>query len=205
MLNSNKLSATLNLKSPRGVELLFDMVKRADVLLENFAPGTMARLGPRLGDAARGESALVYGSGSGYGLSGPYRDYPAMDLTLQAMAGIMSVTGSRIARRSEAGPAICDFMGGVQPVRRRDYRAVRAREDRQGAASSRCRCRKAVYASLSSNLGPLLRPGANVPCAHRQPSRRAWLSRRTTSTRPSTVHRDHLRRRDALEVAGQWR
>jgi len=65
-------------------ELLRTMVTRADVLLENFAPGTMDRLGVGWSVLKEVNPRLIYASGSGYGLSGPYRDYPAMDLTVQA-------------------------------------------------------------------------------------------------------------------------
>ena len=113
MLNSNKLSVTLNLKSGRGRELLFEMIRRGDVLLENFAPGTMTRLGAGWEVVHEINPRIVYASGSGYGLSGPYRDYPAMDLTVQAMAGVMSITGYADRPPVKAGPAICDFFGGV--------------------------------------------------------------------------------------------
>ena len=113
MLNSNKLSVTLNLKSERGPALLFDMVKRGDVLLENFAPGTTDRLGIGWQRLKQINPRLIYASGSGYGLTGPYRDYPAMDLTVQAMAGVMSVTGFPDRPPVKAGPAICDFFGGI--------------------------------------------------------------------------------------------
>jgi crotonobetainyl-CoA:carnitine CoA-transferase CaiB-like acyl-CoA transferase len=93
MLNSNKSFATLNLKSERGRELFKTMVARADVVVENFAPGAMDRLGLGYEELSRVNPKLVYGAGSGYGRSGPNRNYPAMDLTVQAMAGIMSVTG----------------------------------------------------------------------------------------------------------------
>jgi crotonobetainyl-CoA:carnitine CoA-transferase CaiB-like acyl-CoA transferase len=93
MLNSNKRFVSLNLKAPEGKELLREMVKRGDVLIENFSPGAMARLG--LGyDALREiNPRLVYASGSGYGLSGPMKNYPAMDITVQAMSGVMSING----------------------------------------------------------------------------------------------------------------
>jgi crotonobetainyl-CoA:carnitine CoA-transferase CaiB-like acyl-CoA transferase len=162
MLNANKLSATLNLKTPRGKQLLFDMVKRADVLLENFAPGTMTRLGLGWDTLREMNPRLVYGSGSGYGLSGPYRDYPAMDLTVQAMAGIMSVTGFPDRPPVKAGPAICDFMGGVHL-----YGAViTALYEREKTGKGRLvevSMQEAVYASLSSNLGLYFDAGANVP------------------------------------------
>jgi formyl-CoA transferase len=162
MLNSNKLSATLNLKSPRGVGLLLQMVKRADVLLENFAPGTTARLGIGWERLHEANPRLIYGSGSGYGLSGPYRDYPAMDLTVQAMAGIMSVTGFPDRPPVKSGPAICDFMGGVHL-----YGAVvTALYEREKTGRGRLvevSMQEAVYASLSSNLGLYFDSGAHVP------------------------------------------
>ena len=93
MLNSNKESVILDLKHPEGKALFRRLSARADVLVENFAAGVMDRLG--LGwDVLRKENPrLVYGSGTGFGLSGPYRDLPAMDLTIQAMSGIMNATG----------------------------------------------------------------------------------------------------------------
>jgi len=90
MLNSNKRAITLNLKHDRGLALLFEMAQRADVLLENFSPGTMERLGAGWAALSRVNPRLVYASGSGYGLSGPDRDNLAMDLTIQAVSGLIS-------------------------------------------------------------------------------------------------------------------
>ena len=162
MLNSNKLSATLNLKSRRGVELLLQMVRQADVLLENFAPGTTTRLGIGWETLRQVNPRLIYGSGSGYGLSGPYRDYPAMDLTVQAMAGVMSVTGFADRPPVKAGPALCDFMGGVHL-----YGAVMtALYEREKTGVGRLvevSMQEAVYASLSSNLGLYFGSSGDVP------------------------------------------
>lgn len=162
MLNSNKLSATLNLKTKRGLELLFAMVRRADVLLENFAPGTTARLGFGWDTVKAINPRLIYASGSGYGLSGPYRDYPAMDLTVQAMAGVMSVTGYPDRPPVKAGPAICDFFGGVHL-----YGAVMtALYERERTGVGRLvevSMQEAVYTSLSSNLGLYFGSGGKVP------------------------------------------
>jgi len=162
MLNSCKLSATLNLKAPRGVEILKDMVRRADVLLENFAPGTMTRLGIGWETLRTINPRLIYGSGSGYGLSGPYRDYPAMDLTVQAMAGVMSVTGYADRPPVKSGPAICDFMGGVHlygGVMTALFERERTGQGRLVEVSMQ----EAVYASLSSNLGLFYGSSGDVP------------------------------------------
>ena len=151
MLNSNKLSATLNLKTERGRELLRQMVRRADVLLENFAPGTMDRLGLGWDKLQEENPRLIYASGSGYGLSGPYRDYPAMDLTVQAMAGVMSVTGFADRPPVKAGPAICDFFGGIHLYGGVMTALVERSLTNRGRLVE-VSMQEAVYASLSSNL-----------------------------------------------------
>jgi CoA:oxalate CoA-transferase len=113
MLNQNKHAITLNLKEPRGRELLFRMVERADVLLENFSPGTMDGLGVGWSRLHELNPRLIYASGTGFGLSGPDRDNLAMDMTIQAASGIMSVTGFPDGPPVKAGPTLVDFMGGI--------------------------------------------------------------------------------------------
>jgi len=113
MLNQNKRAVTLNLKQARGRELLFEMVRRADVLLENFSPGTMDGLGVGWKVLREINPRLVYATGSGFGISGPDRDNLAMDLTIQAASGIMSVTGMPDGPPMKAGPTLVDYMGGI--------------------------------------------------------------------------------------------
>jgi len=152
MLNSNKTFVTLNLKSDKGKELLKEMVRRSDILIENFAPGTMQRLGLGFDDLIKENPKLIYGAGSGYGTSGPNKDYPAMDLTVQAMAGVMNVTGFADRPPVKAGPALCDFFGGVHlygAVMTALFERERTGLGRQVEVSMQ----EAVYPSLSSNLG----------------------------------------------------
>jgi CoA:oxalate CoA-transferase len=113
MLNSNKESVVLDLKQAKGKALFLRLAQKADVVVENFAAGVMDRLG--LGwDVLRAENPrLVYGTGNGFGLTGPYRDLPAMDLTVQAMSGIMNATGFPDLPPVKAGPAVSDFLAGV--------------------------------------------------------------------------------------------
>jgi CoA:oxalate CoA-transferase len=154
MLNSNKQFVTLNLKHPRGRELLLEMVSRSDVLVENFAPGTLDRLGAGFEALRARNPKLIYASGSGYGLTGPHRDYPAMDLTVQAMTGVMSITGFAGNPPVKSGPALCDFFGGVHL-----YAAlVTALFDRERTGLGRrveVSMQEAVYPSLASSLGRL--------------------------------------------------
>jgi CoA:oxalate CoA-transferase len=152
MLNSNKNFATLNLKTERGCAILVDMAKRADVLIENYAPGVMDRLGLGPSRMLEINPRLVYAAGSGYGWSGPYRNYPAMDLTVQAMSGVMSSTGFADGPPVKAGPALCDFFGGVHL-----YGAVTTalfQRERTGKGQFvEVSMLEAVYFSLSSSLG----------------------------------------------------
>jgi crotonobetainyl-CoA:carnitine CoA-transferase CaiB-like acyl-CoA transferase len=113
MLNGNKRTLALDLKSERGKELLIAMAREADVLLENFAPGVLDRLGVGADVLRAANPALIYASGTGYGLSGPDRDNLAMDVVVQAVSGIMSVTGPPEGPPYKAGPAVCDFISGI--------------------------------------------------------------------------------------------
>ena len=152
MLNSNKRFITLNLKSDAGRDLLLHMAVKADVVVENFAPGVMDRLGVGPQALLQRNPRLVYGAGSGFGWTGPYREYPAMDLTVQAMSGVMSITGEADGPPMKAGPAICDFFGGVHL-----YGAiVTALFERERTGEGRfveVAMLDAVYPSLSSALG----------------------------------------------------
>jgi crotonobetainyl-CoA:carnitine CoA-transferase CaiB-like acyl-CoA transferase len=113
MLNQNKESITLNLKSEEGSDLFRQLVKQADILVENFSPDTMNNLGLGADSLLELNPRLIYAAGSGYGRAGAHRDYLAMDITVQAMSGIMSTTGTGDMPPMKAGPAICDFFGGV--------------------------------------------------------------------------------------------
>src|SRR3989454_4212561 len=115
MLNSNKESVILDLKHANGKALFLRLARKADVVVENFAVGVMNRLGLGWDVLQKENPRLVYGSGTGFGLSGPYRDLPAMDLTIQAMSGIMNATGFPDRPPVKAGPAGSDFLGRVPP------------------------------------------------------------------------------------------
>jgi len=113
MLNSNKKSITLNLKTERGRELFRELAKQSDVVVENFAVGVLDKLGFGYEVLKELNPGLIYASSSGFGRSGPYRDYPAYDPIIQAMVGIMSVTGFPENPPVKAGPPVLDIMGGI--------------------------------------------------------------------------------------------
>ncbi len=162
MLNCNKKAITLNLKSERGRSLLLDMVRKADVLVENFAPGVTDRLGIGATVLQEANPRLIYASSSGYGRSGPYRDYPAMDLTVQAMSGVMSITGFQDREPVKAGPAVCDFFAGTH-LFGGIMMALYEREKTGKGKTVEVSMQEAVYASLSSNLGMYHGSGGKLP------------------------------------------
>lgn len=112
-LNQHKRGITLNLKHPRGVALLVALARRADVLVENYAPGVMDRLGAGAGVLMAANPRLIYATGTGYGLSGPDRDHLALDFTVQAASGAMSITGFPDGPPVKAGPTWIDFLSGT--------------------------------------------------------------------------------------------
>lgn len=162
MLNSNKKSVTLNLKNEQGRGLLLEMVARADVLIENFAPGVTDRLGIGPAELHKTNPRLIYGSSSGYGKTGPYRDYPAMDLVMQAMSGVINSTGYPDQPPVKSGVALCDFSAGTHL-----YAAIMtALFERERTGKGRVvevSMQDAIYASLASNLGMLHERGADAP------------------------------------------
>jgi crotonobetainyl-CoA:carnitine CoA-transferase CaiB-like acyl-CoA transferase len=93
MLNAGKKSVSLNLKEPRGRDILFQMLADSDVLLENYAPGALERMGLGYGDLAARFPRLVYASSKGYGPDSRFAQLGAMDFTIQAASGIVSMTG----------------------------------------------------------------------------------------------------------------
>jgi glutaryl-CoA transferase len=112
-VNRNKKSVTVDLKSKEGVALLRRLAERADVLIENFRPGTMERLGLGEKDLCATNPRLIYASLSGFGADGPMSDAPGYDLIVQAWGGLMSITGPADGEPSKVGVAIIDLVAGL--------------------------------------------------------------------------------------------
>lgn len=112
-LHPNKRSMTLNLKAEAGKEILKKLVKDADVLVENYRPDVKFRLGIDYETLSQINPRLIYGSISGFGQDGPYRDRPGLDQIAQGLSGFMSVTGLEGQGPVRAGIAIADLSAGV--------------------------------------------------------------------------------------------
>jgi crotonobetainyl-CoA:carnitine CoA-transferase CaiB-like acyl-CoA transferase len=112
-VNRNKKSIAIDLKSPDGLQLLRSLAAAADVLIENFRPGTMERLGLGEQELRRVNPRLIYGSLSGFGADGPMSDLPGYDLIVQAWGGLMSITGIPDGEPTKVGVAIIDLIAGL--------------------------------------------------------------------------------------------
>ena len=131
-LHRNKRSLTLDLKSPRGIEIIHKLVKNADVVVENFRPDVKTRLGIDYETLSRINPRLVYGSISGFGQDGPYRDRPGYDQIAQGMGGLMSITGLPGQGPVRVGIPVADLTAGHLPGPGHPGRAARARAVREG-------------------------------------------------------------------------
>ncbi|WP_201697274.1 CaiB/BaiF CoA transferase family protein [Paraburkholderia hiiakae] len=112
-VNAGKRSITLNLKDPRGQAILLDLVRNADVLVENFRPGVMDRLELGYDQLSKVNPALVYCSISGFGDEGELSRRPAYDQIIQGMSGVMSVTGDAQSAPLRVGYPVSDTVGGL--------------------------------------------------------------------------------------------
>ncbi|MBM7601980.1 crotonobetainyl-CoA:carnitine CoA-transferase CaiB-like acyl-CoA transferase [Virgibacillus halotolerans] len=111
--NRNKKSITVDLKSAAGIELIKKLVVESDVIINNFKTGTMQRFGLDYETLAALNPEIVYCSITGFGETGPYQDMPGYDFIIQAMSGLMSITGDETSGPQKVGVAITDILTGL--------------------------------------------------------------------------------------------
>ena len=186
-INRNKKSVTLNLKSNQAVGLLRRLAESADVLVENFRPGTMERLGLGEKELRAVNPRLIYASLSGFGADGPMKDWPGYDLIVQAWGGLMSVTGMADGEPTKVGVAIIDIVAGLM-LGKAILAALFARE-RTGVGQ------KLETSLLEAEVACLINAGSNylvggvVPC-------------RWGNAHPSIVPYQSFKSRDSYLVIG---
>lgn len=112
-LNRGKRSVTLNLKHEKGKEILKSLARKCDILIENFKPGTMDKLGVGYEVLSKENPRLIYAASSGFGQTGPYSSRPAYDLIIQGMGGMMSVTGPDEHTPTKVGSSVADIFAGL--------------------------------------------------------------------------------------------
>ena len=112
-INRNKSGITLDLKSEEGKNIFRKLVEKADIVVENYRPGMMDKLGLGYDELKKINPRLIYGSASGFGNTGPYRLRPGYDILAQAMGGMMAITGTPGGPPTRVGSAIGDILGGL--------------------------------------------------------------------------------------------
>ena len=132
-LNRNKRSVALDLKDRSGIDRLLRLADAADVLVENYRPGVLARLGADYAAVSARNPGIVYCSISGYGQTGPYANKGAFDVTVQGMSGLMSVTGEPGGGPVKCGVPVGDFCAGLYAAYTITANLMRARETGRGA------------------------------------------------------------------------
>ena len=112
-INRGKKSITINFKKDEGREIIYRLIKKSDILLENFRPGTLDKIGLGYKDIEKINPQIIYASISGFGQSGPERLKAGYDLTVQGMGGIMSLTGDPSGPPYKVGTSISDILAGI--------------------------------------------------------------------------------------------
>ena len=112
-INRNKKSIALNLKDNEDKKIFLELVEKADVVLENYRPGTMEKLGLGYEDLKKVNQTIILASSSGFGQTGPYSKRPAYDAMIQAMSGLMSMTGHTDGVPTKVGASIADITAGM--------------------------------------------------------------------------------------------
>jgi crotonobetainyl-CoA:carnitine CoA-transferase CaiB-like acyl-CoA transferase len=162
MLNGGKQSIRLDLKKPEGRDLLLRLASDADVLVENFAPGVMNRLGIGWDSLHSTNPRIVLASGSGYGTTGPNSSLRGMDVTVQAMTAIIATTGFPGQQPVKAGPAVVDFSSGVHLACA--VLAALFQRERTGIGQHvEVAMQDAILPTLTSNIAGFLEAGGDFP------------------------------------------
>ncbi len=147
--NAGKKSITLNLKKPRGKDLLRQLVRRADVLVENFRPGVMDRLEVGFENLRQHNPGLIYCAVSGFGQDGPLRGLPAYDQIVQGMSGVMSITGDPDSAPLRVGYPVTDTIGGITAA----FAVAAALAGRRGQSPAGCFIDVSMLEAVLATMG----------------------------------------------------
>lgn len=162
MLNSGKRAMKIDLKHPKGQDVVRKLVEQADVLIQNLSPGAMDRFGLGYDALNAINPRLIMASGTGFGSFGPYAGEPAMDLTIQARTAIMSTTGFMEGAPVRTGPSVVDFMAGSHMVSG-VLAALYQREHTGRGQHVEVALQDAIIPALSSNIAGHINSNGTMP------------------------------------------
>lgn len=164
-LNANKEGMALNIKTDQGQALVRALASKADVIVQNFAPGTMEKYGLGAADLRAENPRLIYAMGTGYGATeGPYKDYLGMDITLQAMSGVMGMTGEPDGPPTKSPAASIDFLAGTH-LYAGIVTALLARATSGEGATVDISMQDCVFPTMSTVIGSYYTVGHDLPRA----------------------------------------
>ena len=161
-MNSGKRTIQLDLKTKAGQQVLRDLARRADVVVQNLSPGAMDRFGLGYPELSEVNPRLIVASGTGFGSFGPYAGEPAMDLTVQARSAVMSTTGFPDGPPTRTGPSVVDFMAGTHLLAG-VLAALYQRTQTGRGQHVEVALQDAIIPSLTSNIAGYLRSGGEMP------------------------------------------
>ena len=162
MLNAGKQGVRIDLKTPAGRALLLRLVALSDVVVENYRAGTMDKLGLDYETLRAANPRVILASGRGFSSKGPYASLAAMDLTVQAMTGVMATTGFPDQPPVKAGPQVADFLGGIHLLAG-ILAALFQREQTHQGQVVEVAMQDALLPALASNLGALIDSNGALP------------------------------------------
>jgi formyl-CoA transferase len=217
LLNAGKRGICLDLKSDADRRVFLRLVERADVVVENFRAGVLERLDLGYARLRQANPRIILASGRGFNGRGPYRDLPAMDLTVQAMTGLLAATGFPGQPPVKAGAAVADFLGGAHLLA--GVLAALLHRERTGEGQVvEVAMQDALLPSLASNLGGLLQSGSTQPertgnrhaalgvCPYNvYPAQDGWVALLCASDRQWSALCDLLGRADLKRLANAER
>jgi crotonobetainyl-CoA:carnitine CoA-transferase CaiB-like acyl-CoA transferase len=182
-LNSGKRTIRLDLANPAGQDVLRDLVRQADVLVQNLSPGAMDRFGLGYDQLSEINPGLIMATGTGFGSFGPYAGESAMDLTIQARTAIMSTTGFEDGAPVRTGPSVVDFMAGTHILA--GVLAALFQRTRTGRGQHvEVSLQDAILPSLTSNIAGLL--SENTATFERTGNRHGGMSVAPYNAYPAT-------------------
>lgn len=161
--NRNKKSVTIDLKSPTGIAQIKALVKEADVIVHNFKAGTMERFGIAYEDVQKINEKIIYCSITGFGETGPYQHMPGYDFIIQAMSGLMSITGTDSSGPQKVGVAIVDVLTGLYATIGIQAALIEREQSQQG--------QKIDLSLYDSAVSSLINIGSNYLMSHEPPTR----------------------------------
>ncbi|HLZ32046.1 MAG TPA: CoA transferase [Chloroflexota bacterium] len=162
MLNAGKQGMRIDLKTAAGRAVFLRLVETCDVVVENYRAGTLDKLGLDYATLRSSNPALILASGRGFSSQGPYGTLAAMDLTVQAMTGVLATTGFPDQPPVKAGPAVADFLGGIHLCAGILAALLQRQQTRQGQVVE-VAMQDALLPSLASNLGALIDSNGELP------------------------------------------